>query len=263
MLTFIKLGGSLITDKRESQHFHAEVMRRVAQEIVQARTAQPDLKLLIGHGSGSFGHVAAQKHGTMNGVHTAQEWCGFAEVATVARRLNSLVVEALYEAGLPVFAVQPSSSAQCDNGKIVAMETAPITGALDHDLIPLVYGDVAFDSARGGTIIATETIFGYLAERLRPARIMLLGEVEGVYDYNGVIIPHIHPQNYEATATALRGSHGTDVTGGMASKVRQMLELVALVPGLEVRIFGGTIPGQIVDTLTGQIMPGTLITGNR
>jgi isopentenyl phosphate kinase len=48
----------------------------------------------------------------------------------------------------------------------------------------------------------------------------------------------------------------------MASKVRQMLELAALVPGLEVRIFGGTTPGQIADALIGQITPGTLITGN-
>ena len=142
------------------------------------------------------------------------------------------------------------------------MAIAPIIGALDHNLIPLVYGDVAFDTVRGGTIISTETIFLYLATRLRPSRIMLLGEVEGVYDANGAIIPHIHPQNFEMAAAALGGSHGTDVTGGMASKVRQMLELAALVPGLEVRIFGGTTPGQIVGALTGQIEPGTLITGN-
>lgn len=258
MLTFIKLGGSLITDKRESQHFHAEVMQRAAREITSA--VQSGLRLLIGHGSGSFGHVAAQKHGTMVGVHTAEQWRGFAEVATVARRLNTLVVETLHEAGLPVFAVQPSSSAQCSDGKLTSMEVAPIRAALDQGLVPLVYGDVAIDTVRGGTIISTETIFFYLAERLHPARIMLLGEAEGVFDADGKIIPCITPDNLASVAAALGGSHGTDVTGGMASKVRQMVELAQRVPGLEIRIFSGTSAGHIEAALLGHITPGTLIT---
>lgn len=72
MLTFVKLGGSLITDKRGEQAYRAEVMARTAAEIAQAyATERP---LLIGHGSGSFGHVAAQKYGTAQGVRTPEEW---------------------------------------------------------------------------------------------------------------------------------------------------------------------------------------------
>src|SRR5262245_38903092 len=107
MITFVKLGGSLITDKRESQTFHADIMTRTAQEIANAKKANPGLDLLIGHGSGSFGHVAAQKYHTVQGVHSPEQWLGFAEVATIARRLNSLVLESLFAAGLPIFAVQP------------------------------------------------------------------------------------------------------------------------------------------------------------
>src|SRR5258707_7462267 len=99
MLTFVKLGGSLITDKRDSEHFQADVMRRSAQEIARAVAAKPELKLLVGHGSGSFGHIVAQRHGTIHGVRTPDEWRGFAEVATVARRLNTLVLETLVQAG--------------------------------------------------------------------------------------------------------------------------------------------------------------------
>src|SRR5690349_8916774 len=139
MLIFVKLGGSLITDKRESQHFHAEVTRRAAQEIAAALAAKPDLKIVIGHGSGSFGHVTAQKYGTMNGVHSAEEWRGFAEVATIAHKLNRLVTETLAEAGLPVISIQPSASARSEDGKLVAMETTSIRTALDHNLVPVVY----------------------------------------------------------------------------------------------------------------------------
>jgi isopentenyl phosphate kinase len=260
MLTFIKLGGSLITDKRESQHFHAEVTQRAAAEIAHARLARPDLKLLIGHGSGSFGHVAAQKYGTANGVHTPEEWLGFAEVATVARRLNGLVTDALADAGLPVMSIQPSASAQCADGKITGMDTAPIHMALAQGIVPLVYGDVALDSVRGGTIISTETIFFFLAEHMNPNQIFLLGEVEGVFDPLGTVIPRITPENLDSISSALGGSHGTDVTGGMASKVRHMVALVQAMPGLQIRIFGGTTPGQIESALLGTSTPGTLIT---
>src|SRR3954462_10801789 len=114
---------------------------------------------------------------------------------------------------------------------------------------------------RGGTIISTETVFFYLAEVLRPSRIMLLGEVKGVYDGEGKIIEHITPHNLTSITAALGGSHGTDVTGGMASKVRQMVMLAEQLPGLEVRIFGGTQQGQLATALTGLTAPGTLITG--
>jgi isopentenyl phosphate kinase len=260
MVTFIKLGGSLITDKRSLQQFHADIMGRVAREIADVRRVQPNLKLLIGHGSGSFGHVAAQKYGTMDGVRTADEWLGFAEVATVARRLNALVVETLVTAGLPIFGVQPSSSARCVDGELIALEMAPIRVALEHGLVPLIYGDVALDTQRGGTIISTETIFQYLAERLHPERLMLIGDVEGVFDVDGAIISHITPANLDEVSAALGSSRGTDVTGGMASKVRQMIDLVKRIPGLEVRIFGGSQPGQVASVLLGRAAPGTLIT---
>lgn len=258
MLVFLKLGGSLITDKREAQRFQADNMRQAAAEIVETLAAQADLRLLIGHGSGSFGHVAAQKHGTAHGVRTPEQWRGFAEVGVVARRLNALVLDALHEAGLPVFGVQPSASALCEDGALRTMDAAPIQAALDHGLVPLVHGDVALDSVRGGTIISTETIFAFLAERLHPARILLLGEVEGVYDGQGAIIPRITSGNFAQFAAALGGSHGTDVTGGMATKVRDMLALTGRVPGLQVQIMGGA-SGQLAAALRGEKRLGTTI----
>jgi isopentenyl phosphate kinase len=260
MLIFIKLGGSLITDKTVSQEFHAEVVARTAAEIKTALRQNPDLRLVIGHGSGSFGHIAAQKHATINGVHTPEQWIGFAEVAVIAKRLNALVVEALHEAEIPVFPIQPSSSALCHDGVLTHFDEKPVRWALDHGLVPLVYGDVAFDTVRGGTILSTEPILGYLAHHLHPDKLFLLGEVEGVFDEQKAIIPHITPANIGIFATALGGSRGTDVTGGMVSKVRQMLELTLALPGLQVRIFSGTQPGQIAAALHGETSPGTLIT---
>ena len=145
--------------------------------------------------------------------------------------------------------VQPSASARCTDGTLEYLDAAPIEAALDHALIPLVYGDVALDGVRGGTIISTETIFFYLAEKLCPDRIFLLGEVAGVYDSDRNVVALITPANLSSVAASLGGSHGTDVTGGMASKVRTMVELTKRVAGLQIRIFGGSQPGQIEQAL--------------
>lgn len=259
MLTFIKLGGSLITDKREPSSFHPQIVYQVAQEIAQVRRTQPEWRWLIGHGSGSFGHFVAKKYGTIDGVFTAEQWQGFAEVSVIARRLNHLVIEILSEFSLPILSVQPSASALCENGKIIHLETRPIVTGLKHRLIPVLSGDVAVDLRLGGTIISTEKIFAYLAPELKPQRIFLLGEVAGIYDRTGKIIEKITPDNFEAITPELGGSDGTDVTGGMADKVAKMLALIQELPDLEVRIFSGKIPGEVEAALLGYKTPGTLI----
>src|SRR5664279_3988228 len=248
MLTFVKLGGSLITDKRVEASFRADAAARVAAEVQSALTKAPYLRLLIGHGSGSFGHFVGKRYGTAAGVHTPEEWRGFAHVATVAAELNHLMAQALDAAGVPVWRMQPSASALSRNGVLVSMALDPIRQALDHALVPLVYGDVSLDEVRGGTIISTETVFFYLARHLPVQRVLLLGEVEGVYNSNGNVIEKITPTTLPQVEATLGGSAGTDVTGGMETKVRDMCALVAAVPNLTIRIMSGMHPGLLEAT---------------
>jgi isopentenyl phosphate kinase len=261
MLTFVKLGGSLITDKRVEASFRQEAAARIASEISRARRERPELQLVVGHGSGSFGHFAAKQHQTISGVHTPEQWRGFAEVATVAAELNYLVARELSAAGIPVWRLQPSASAISRDGVLISLALESLRLGLAHGLVPLVYGDVARDEVRGGTIISTETIFFYLAKHLPVNQILLLGEVEGVLDSAGQVIPAITPANFESVRHYLGGSAGTDVTGGMATKVQDMLALAQQVPGLAIRILDGRQPDLLYETLLGEAQPGTLITG--
>ena len=93
MLVFLKLGGSLITNKAGIQKPRRRLMRRLFGEIRAGMDANPDLQILLGHGSGSFGHVPASKFGTLQGVHTPEEWQGFSEVWQAAHALNHIVME--------------------------------------------------------------------------------------------------------------------------------------------------------------------------
>ncbi|MCC6613505.1 MAG: isopentenyl phosphate kinase family protein [Anaerolineae bacterium] len=259
MLTFVKLGGSLITDKRRENTFLPDVAARIAGEVHAGMTAQPERGLLIGHGSGSFGHVAAQRHGTMQGVQTVEQWRGYAEVANTAAELNYLTAKALWTAGVPVIRIQPSASSCSQDGVIAEMAVEPVRAALEHGLVPLVYGDVSLDETRGGTIISTETIFFYLAQHLPVDEILLLGNTDGVYATDASLIETITPANLADVEAALGGSAGTDVTGGMETKVRDMVALVQKRSGLHIRIMSGVTPGLLEATLSGKALPGTLI----
>lgn len=248
-LVFLKLGGSLLTDKTRPQALRAEVLTRLAAEIAAALVGNRALQLLVGHGSGSFGHVMASQYGTRRGVQTPAEWQGYAETARAAAELNRLVVDALWAAGVPVLRIQPSASAYCRNGELLSLDKRPVVTALTHGLVPVVHGDVALDEIRGGTIIATEEIFAWLAPRLRPQRIILVGEVAGVLTADplsgmqGEVIPLITSATVAGLAAALGGSRGVDVTGGMVAKVDAMVALAASAPGLrEVHIISGLQP---------------------
>jgi isopentenyl phosphate kinase len=270
-LIFLKLGGSLLTDKTRPQALRGDALARLAGEIAGALDDRPDLRLLIGHGSGSFGHMAARKHNTRAGVSSPEGWRGYAETARAAALLNRHVVDALWEAGVPALAIQPSASAQCRNGELASLDERPLRAALDHGLAPVFYGDVALDAVRGGTIISTEEIFAWLAPRLSPHRVILVGEVLGVLSADpasgiaGELIPEITPDTLPGLAQALGGSRGVDVTGGMDAKVREMLALVRATPTLAaVQIISGLMPGLVRSVLVDpELCIGTRIANDR
>lgn len=266
-LVFAKMGGSVITDKARAETPRPDVIERLAAEIAAARTARPELRLLLGHGSGSFGHVAARRYGTRQGVRDAAGWQGFAQVAAAAARLNHIVADALLAAGVPAWSLQPSASACCRGGELEWLEMAPIEQALARGLVPLVYGDVALDAAQGATIISTEQIFAYLARRLHPARLILVGVVHGVFEADPLQDPAAHPvryisaRNWTEVRSALGGSHATDVTGGMLAKVEEMVALARELPGLAVHLLSGEHPGALQAALCGptERVGGTII----
>jgi isopentenyl phosphate kinase len=265
-LVFLKLGGSLITDKDRPHTARMEVLKRLAGEVAQARGANgrspsPGLRLVLGHGSGSFGHTAARKYGTRLGVHSPLDWSGFAEVWKEARALNQIVVDALVDAGIPVIAFPPSTSVTARDGQVLRWDLSPLQAALSAGLVPLVNGDTIFDEQRGGTILSTEDLFIYLARHLHPARILLAGRETGVWEDFPTctrLIETITPKNFPALIERIGGSASVDVTGGMLEKVRTMLELAEGLPGFEAHIFSGIEAGNVRRALAGEVL-GTRI----
>ena len=130
-----------------------------------------------------------------------------------------------------------------------------------------MHGDVAFDTTQGSAIISTEQLLEALASTpaLRPDRIILVGEA-GVYTADpranprAERIPRIDASNIGAVLQGAGASHGTDVTGGMRSKVELMWHMAEARPGLTIQLIGAT-PGLLTRALLGQATgEGTIIT---
>ncbi len=266
MYTFIKFGGSVITDKTGQEAPDLAVIERLASAVAAARAADPSLAIVLGHGSGSFGHHYAARYGIHRGTPADADHTGFALTAAAALRLNRIVVDALLAAGVPALSLQPSASLQSAGGQISHWETAPIAEALRRRLVPVIHGDVAFDTAQGTAIISTEALLTFLALRtpLRPQRIVLVGEAavftaDPHRDPSAQPIPLIDRTNIHAVLQHTGGSRAADVTGGMRSKIELMWQLIEALPNLEVRLIGPTFELLTAALLGQPLTTGTLI----
>lgn len=252
MIKFLKLGGSLITDKTVKQSARNTILDRLAVEIAAAIHDNPDTIWLFGHGSGSFGHYTASEFSTQNGFNSSDELAGFVEVWRDARRLNRIVLDTLSMRGLPVIHFPPSAFLTASNRSIKSTFADPIVQAMEQRIIPLVAGDVIFDDVIGGTIFSTEEVFLALSTTIVPDQILLCGLDEGVFaDYpeNTELIPFLP---IDAGITELiKGSSGVDVTGGMQSKVKIMSRFVDEHPTSTVQIFSGLTENTLYQVMCG------------
>jgi len=274
-LVFLKLGGSLITDKTQPYTPLLDVMDDAALQIATALQTQPDLRLVIGHGAGSFGHVPASEYNTRDGLPRATPlairerdetqdnyWKGFAEVWYQASALNRYVMQALHKANIRAISLPPSSCVISSDGRVSVWETTPIRMALASGIVPVIFGDTVFDEIRGGTILSTEDLFMHLSRALNPERILLAGIESAVWEdfpARTKKVEKITLQSFNEIKQGIGKSAAADVTGGMESKVKQMLDLVSANPELTVQIFSGDQAGNLTRALLGEVL-GTLIT---
>jgi len=261
-LIFLKLGGSLITQKDKPFTENKEIIRQIVGEIHQARKEKP-FKLLIGNGGGSYPHVPAKKYKTAEGIINTNSLKGIAEVQDAAARLNRIIVRALLDVGENTVSINPSSTAFAKNSRIIEFYTKPLETFLKRNMIPVVYGDVSLDLKQGCSIISTEELFVFLAKKLKPEKIISAGMVDGVFtgdplkSQGAKFIPEITSKNYPRIKKMLVGSAGIDVTGGMLLKVEKYLELAFI--GIKSYIINGRAKNRLKEALLGKKIKGTTI----
>jgi isopentenyl phosphate kinase len=262
----IKLGGSVITNKDIPMSVREDVLKRLVGEIARARTELSKRKnpplLVVGHGQGSFAHVPAVKYKTMQGFINDESPMGMAIVQDTVAQLSRIVVREFLEAGIPAVSLYPNNSLVTAARKPHAFFTDAFEEYLKHGLFPVTGGDVLVDIKQGCTIWSTEEVLAFFARVFvkrgwKVASITHVVEVDGVYDLEKKVVPTITESTWEHLQKAITATKGFDVTGGMALKVKESLDLAK--EGIESRILSGLKPNNLYQALVGKQWEGTTI----
>ncbi len=261
-IILIKLGGSLLTDKQTAETARHDQIARLAQELATARK-ETGRRVILGHGSGSFGHAAATRFRITEGFDDPGQRTGASATQDAAARLNRIVIDALLAAGESPYVLVPSSFLLARLGRPAKGKVETFTVALDRGFLPVTYGDLLLDTELGVSIASTEAVLAFLATRLLKSRQPVshaywFGDTEGVFDASGELIEQIHPQDLNRLRPTLGGARGFDVTGGMYHRVETAVRLAEL--GVTSWIADGTSPGLIASALRGETVPGTCVT---
>lgn len=106
-IILIKLGGSLITDKSKPYFAKTKTISRLAREIKKAHLE--GVKMIISHGSGSFGHTLASKYKTADGINKKEDVYGLCLVQQDAIAINRIVNQIFLRNKINCLSFIPSS----------------------------------------------------------------------------------------------------------------------------------------------------------
>lgn len=257
--TVLKLGGSVITDKRKPLTPNLRAIERLANEISRAKVSS----LILVHGGGSFGHPVAERYGIAEGYGAPSQIMGFSETHRAMTELNSLVMKALISHNIAAVEVQPSSCVVTKAGRIINMELRPLKKMLKMGFVPVLYGDAVFDSEKGFAILSGDQLVSSLAIALGGERIIMAVDVDGLYtadpktDSSAQLLDRITLEELKSLKHTIEGAKATDVTGGMLGK---MLELTAAIEHkIQTLIVNATKPQRVYKALKGEEVRGTII----
>ncbi len=240
MTKVLKIGGSILTDKTCGDAARQDEITRVAQEIA----SQPEDLVLV-HGAGSFGHMPAIRYGLTSNFNPE----GLRVTHDSVARLNGLVVEALASAGVDSLSVHPLSCLLLSNGRIDSFALEPVKAMLKDGLLPVLHGDVAMDAKQKAGIVSGDQLVAYLARVLQAEVVAVGSDVDGVL-LSGRPLAEVTRFNLPAIESAVGGSAGVDVTGGMRGKLQELLDLADM--GINSMIFNAAREGNIVRALRGE-----------
>jgi isopentenyl phosphate kinase len=255
----LKLGGSVITVKDEPMTADQENIRRLCEEV---KAAWP-MPLIIVHGGGSFGHPVASKYGIADGFTSERQVPGYARTHQAMVKLNSIVVDALLDLGVPAVSVTPSSFITTSDGRIDAVDFWIVGRLVVRGILPILYGDAVLDRRRGFSILSGDQLAVRLATKLGASRLVFGVDVDGVFTSNPKLAPDARlierlPLEKLEGFIKIGRALTTDVTGGMLGKVSEARE--AVEAGVEVQIVNATKQDVILKALRGEPVTGTILT---
>jgi isopentenyl phosphate kinase len=216
----LKLGGSVLTRKGEPETVDRATLESLATTVAGAGVED----LVVVHGGGSFGHYHADRHGVSRTAGT-RDAAAVRAVHGAMAELNEAVVGALADAGAPAVPHHPLSVAVRDSGGTLSLSVESVATLLAEGLLPVSHGDGVAHAGEGISVLSGDELVVALARALDADRVGMCTGVPGVLGADDEVVERV--RTLSDVADALGGSDTTDVTGGMAAKVRELLALPA------------------------------------
>lgn len=241
---FLKLGGSVLTDKAKEGSFRKAVGKRLLGEVAKA-----EVPTVLFHGAGSFGHPPAKRWGLGEKPVTPERRDAISETLAAVTRLHAEVLGLAQEAGLRPVSVPLHMLATSEAGALEDLPVGRIQALLDDGFTPVLHGTVVRDDALAWRVVSADELMAELAPDLQPRLAVFVTDVDGV-QHDGKILDVVE----DVGAVMDRGGDGADVTGRMQTKVRYGLALADTCPVL---VLNGTVRGRLLDALKGKPVVST------
>jgi isopentenyl phosphate kinase len=257
-LILLKLGGSLLTEKSRPFSIRKAVVKSAVQQVIDA-----NVKLIVIHGGGSFGHPLAKQYSLTKGVDSSipNQIFGLTKTHKSMIDFNNFLIDLFLDEKYPVLSIQSSSIFIKNLNKIMTNSLDVIESALDLSILPVLYGDIILDINGSFSIISGDQIILELCKNLKKyniSKVIFTMETDGLYikdevdSNNRILVENCKSDELDSLNLANMGQK-IDVTGGIMGKlnsIKKICELnipVQLINGLKKEYIFKSLKGQKID----------------
>ena len=269
-LTIIKLGGSLLTDKSKPYTARKSVIESAAKELKICIDEGLIESLVIVHGVGSYGHPPVLEYKLHMGYKGPEQFLSLSKTQRVVNEFRFLLTEEFQKAGLSVNLLHASSMVVAEKMRIADAYFEPLKGWLSLGMIPLLGGDLLYDTTMGFSVGSGDVLAVELAKRLKAKRLVFAMDVPGIYNENprtnpdALLLDTIDIHDVFQILEGMQQIGKLDASGAMKGKLSSISVAMDLIEeGLETTLLSMMEHGNLIGLLKGQDIKCTRIIGKK
>ena len=172
-MILIKLGGSIVTNKRKPESARRKTIDNILKQI--KKIDEP--KILV-HGGGSYGHYWSVKYG-MHTKPARYSLKGLSVVKNSMIELDKIILDSATKNRLNAYSLPPTDF--MNGNKPIKNKILTIKDISKSGLTPVTFGDALWFGQKKSFILSGDVIMSTLAKILRPRLTIFVLNVDGVY----------------------------------------------------------------------------------
>lgn len=262
--TVIKLGGSLLTDKTKPYSLRLDVIKQIASEIKQCMDEGIGGRFVIVQGVGSYGHPPVLEYKLYKGFIAEEQLWQISWTQSKVDELRRALAESLQVEGIPVIMFTTSSIFSSTEQELDEANMKPLAGYLGIGMVPLIGGDMIYDTGIGFRVMSGDLIAYYLAKELDATRLIFATDVKGVSDKDpktfsdARLLQGVKTSEIPRIIDEIKGNNPHDASGAIVGKLQTIQKAAPLIKkGLDVAILSMMEPGTLRAYLKGEPVKAT------